>query len=69
MYAIQLDFFQTKEEAEIAEIRRLLEQVRQSSDKVRRGTYARLNELAKENLDLKLRLEILERNICKGVKM
>lgn len=57
--AIQLEMFRSQEEIE-------LETLRKTLDKVRKGTYARLNELAKENVDLKDRLEILEKNICKG---
>jgi hypothetical protein len=56
---IQLELFRTPEEIEVESLRKTL-------DKVRKGTYARLNELAKENADLKSRLEILEKNICKG---
>ena len=57
--AIQLEMFRSQEEIE-------LETLRKTLDKVRKGTYARLNELAKENANLKDRLEILEKNICKG---
>lgn len=56
---IQLELFRSQEEIEVETLRKTL-------DKVRKGTYARLNELAKENADLKCRLEILEKNICKG---
>jgi hypothetical protein len=35
-------------------------------DKVRRGTYASINEARKRIVELESRLEILERNICHG---
>ena len=66
MYAIQLDFFKSEQEAELDSIRIRLEQVRQSSERVRKGAYARINELTQASIDLRARLEILERNICKG---
>ena len=63
---IQLDIFKTQEECEIEMLRKTVEEVRISSDEVRRGTYARLGELTKECYDLKERLAIIERNICHG---
>lgn len=66
MVPIQLDLFRSKEECEIITLRNVIEEVRKSADKVRRGTYARLNELNKECVDLRNRLEIIERNICRG---
>lgn len=67
MNCLQLDFFKTEQECEIDALRSSVESVKVSTDKVRRGTYARLNELGRECIDLKSRLEIIERNICKGV--
>lgn len=64
MLSIQLDFFKTQEECEIDSLRKTVLEVKVSSDKVRRGTYARINEMSKECSDLKARLEILERYIC-----
>ena len=65
---IQLDFFKTKEECELDYIKQELKSIAESSTKVRKGTYARINEIAKENYELKSRLEILERHICIGKK-
>ncbi len=67
MNAIQLDFFKTESESEMDALRLDLEKIRKSTDKVRKGTYAKINEYGKKTLDLELRLELLERNICKGV--
>lgn len=66
MAQIQLDLFMSPEECEMQHLRHTIEEVRKSSEKVRKGTYARLNELNREYIDLKVRLEIIERNICKG---
>ncbi len=66
MVAIQLEFFKTEAECEMDALRHALEQVRKSSEKVRKGTYAKLNELTREAADLKIRLEVLERGISKG---
>lgn len=63
---IQLDLFKSPEECERDYIRHTLEQIKKTTEKVRRGTYARMNELERESIDLKTRLEILERNICRG---
>ena len=65
---IQLDFFKTPEECERDSIRHSLEQVKKTTEKLRKGTYARMNELTRESIDLRARLEILERNICRGEK-
>lgn len=64
--ALQLDFFLSEDECELIALKRAVEDVRRSGDKVRKGTYARLGELNKECMDLKCRLEILERHICRN---
>ena len=64
---VQFDLFKTKEECEIETLKEIVNTIKTSSDKVRRGTYASISELKKENMDLKSRLEIIERNICRGV--
>ena len=63
--AYQLDLLKTDETCFQEKMVFDLEKVRKSSDSVRKGTYARLNEQKKEIDDLKNRLEILERFICK----
>jgi hypothetical protein len=63
---IQFDLFKTREESEVDGLRFEVEKIRASSDKVRKGTYANINELRKDYLDLRSRLEIIERHICKG---
>lgn len=62
---IQYDLFEPKPtEVEVCQLQ--IEAVNASLTKVRRGTYASIGELKKENYELKCRLEILERHICKG---
>lgn len=60
---MQQDFFKNLKECEIESKVSAVEKI---VDRVRRGTYARINSQDHEILDLKTRLEILERHICKG---
>jgi len=62
----QLDFWKTEEESRLDSIVKNVEAVKQSSDKVRKGIYARHGELYKKYVDLEERFQILERNICHG---
>ncbi len=61
---IQLDLF---EQDENVLMRKEIAKVRESSEKVRKGIFARHNELARLWLELDHRLAIIERCICKGV--
>ena len=67
MNLIQLDLFKTIQESEIDHLRMTIEEVKKSSDKVRRGIYAKLSEVTKQCNELNSRFEIMEKNICKGV--
>lgn len=58
---IQLDFFQTDE---TVLLRNEIKRVKESNDKIRKALFARHGELAKSYLDLAIRLEIIEKNIC-----
>ena len=64
MIPIQLDFFKTEEECENEEIRRIVIEIKESSNKVRRKLFSENGELKRKVLDLENRLQILERNIC-----
>lgn len=66
MAILQLDFFKTEQECEIDDLRKSVDAIKMSSDKVRRGTYASINEIRRECYDLKSRLEIIEKNLCRG---
>ena len=67
MMPIQLDFFKTEHECEMDAIRNDLQKVIKSNDKVRKSHHATKNSFANELADLKTRLEILEKGICKGL--
>jgi hypothetical protein len=69
MMAIQLDFFKTEEESEIEAMHKKIQEVKLSNDKVRKKLFAENGKLVKEIMDLKSRLEILERNICHPQKL
>ncbi len=60
---LQLDFF---EDTEITHIKQEIEKVKQSSDRVRKGMYAKHGALEKKFQELDDRLGIIERNICKN---
>ncbi|MHB1059980.1 MAG: hypothetical protein ACYC0F_19125 [Rhodanobacter sp.] len=64
MIQIQLDFFRSSEESELIALRDELRKTKESLDKVRKGTYARLNEQGKKVCDLEVRMNIIERGIC-----
>lgn len=63
---IQLDLFKTEEESIYDELMIAVDKIDKSTGKVRRSLYARNNELEKLIRDLSCRLEIIERNICRG---
>lgn len=65
MELIQLDLFKSEEESEREALLREIAAVKESSNKVRKGTYARINELGKICYDLQTRLEYIEKYICK----
>lgn len=63
---LQLDFFETKEESEIASLRRGQLDIKKSLDKIRRGTYAEINLLKKVCVELSARQDIIERGLCQN---
>lgn len=68
MIPIQLEFFKTPEQCELETLQKAYQDLKTSTDKVRRGMYARLGELTKANDDLRERLCVLEKHICYGKK-
>ena len=66
MYAIQLDLFKTPEQCEIDALRLQNAEMRQTLDRVRKGTYARLNVHESGLSNHEERLAIVERLICRG---
>lgn len=62
--AIQLTFFDELTEERILELE--MKKLSESQDKLRKALFARHGELAKKYVEMHNRLEIIERNICKG---
>lgn len=61
---LQLDLFHEYTEVEVLELE--IRSLKKSQDKLRKALFARHGELAKRYCDLQDRLDIVERNICKG---
>lgn len=64
MIPVQLDLFKTPEQCELETLQKAYRDLKTSTDKVRRGMYARLGELVKANDELQQRLSVLEKHIC-----
>lgn len=60
---IQLDFFQ---EDEMTLLQHEMTKLKDSNTRMRKALFAKHGELAKNYNDLLYRMEIIERNICKG---
>lgn len=65
---LQFDLFKSPQECEMEALRNSNLEIKKSLEKVRKGTYARINELTKQCVDLTIRLELMERNICQENK-
>ena len=65
-YDLQLDFFKTLEESEIERLVRIVDEIKTSTNRVRKKLFAENGSLKMRVLNLEERLEILERNICLG---
>ena len=66
MQIVQLDFFENKSEEDL--LREEMQKVKESNEKVRKALFARHGELAKMYMELNIRMEHIERHICKGDK-
>jgi hypothetical protein len=55
-----------EDNTELAQLRREIEEVDLSCNKVRKALFARHNELSKMYLEIHQRLEVIESSICKG---
>lgn len=64
--AIQYDLFKTEEESEKEALRKEVQRLQKSLDKVRRGTYARLCKLEKQQVEMVEEFESWKRTICRG---
>lgn len=63
-HELQYDFFMSESETEIERLIRMTEEIKLSTNKVRKGTYAEIGSLKKEVAELKAAVEILVRHIC-----
>lgn len=63
--AAQLEFFY-QERTELDDIKEEVKDVKQSNDKVRKSLFARHGELTRKYMELHERMQIIERNICRG---
>lgn len=61
---VQYDLFQTREESEVEKLVRVVDEIRISTTKVRKGTYSAIGELKKRVIELEDTLGLLVRNIC-----
>lgn len=59
---LQLDFF---EDTEIVELRQRMKGCEESANRVRKKLFVEQGELKRIILDMRDRLEVIERNICK----
>ena len=66
----QMDLFETPHESlmrqRLEKVEAMALKSKESGDRVRKGTYASINELRKQVVDLSARLEFIERAICRG---
>ena len=66
MLSVQYDLFKEPHECELECLHDEIAKIRKSSDAVRKGTYARLNSLAQQYVDLSIRVDLMERHVCHG---
>ncbi len=62
MALVQLDFF---EESEMSALKARMEKVEDSANRCRKKQFAEIGILKKQMYDLIVRLDIIEKNICK----
>lgn len=63
--AMQLDFF-LGEKTELEALKDDIAGVKNSGDKVRKSLFAKYADLARKYIELHERMQIIERNICRG---
>ena len=63
-HELQFDFWHSINETEVERLIRMTEEIKLSTNKVRKGTYAEIGSLKKEVAELKATVEILVRHIC-----
>jgi len=65
MMQLQLDMFRTDEEEELIQLRKYVEEVKLSNDKVRKKLFADRGNDRKLLFEVEERLKIIEKFICK----
>lgn len=65
MLQVQYDLFLSEEECEIRALKKRIEEIGESANKVRKGIYARHGELYKFIVDVDNRLQVIEQHICR----
>jgi len=68
MQCIQLDLFRSDEESEIIAMNEKIKAIDASTNRVRKSLFARNGELTKRITELEEKMNIIERNICRGDK-
>jgi hypothetical protein len=63
MLAIQYDLFEERP-SEVDELRMQVRAYKESSDRVRKGIFAKHGDLVKRMMDLEGRMQVIEKNIC-----
>lgn len=66
MLLLQQQSIEKNIDIQLEELRKAVSDYKDSSDKVRRGIYARDNVQDKKIMDIHMRLEVIERYLCKG---
>lgn len=61
----QLDLFKEPAESKLSAVEEFIQELKESHHRVRKGTYAKINEQGAEIKTILERLDILERFICK----
>lgn len=62
----QLDMFQDKRETHLSAVEEWIKALEESQHRVRKGTYAKLNEQGNKIDFLIEKVDFLERHICRG---
>lgn len=66
MHVYQLDLFKTPEECRMEALEKEVDRLRISLDRQRKSQFAKIGEQTKEILELRERLDVIERGLCKN---
>ena len=65
MLAIQYDLFEERP-SEVDELRMQVKAYKESSDRVRRGIFAKHGDLVKRMMDIEGRMQAIEKGLCQS---